>query len=69
MMAPETARNAAEALWLGMVELAETVNDLVVAQQVNGGAADAQRIGACANDLATLANAASVLTRYSGATG
>lgn len=66
-MAPLVARSAAEALWLGMVELAETANDMVVAQQLKASAADAERIAACARDLATLAEAASVLARYAGA--
>jgi hypothetical protein len=66
-MPPLVARSAAEALWLGMVELAETANDLVVAQQVTARAGDAERITSCASDLATLAKAASVLARYAGA--
>lgn len=66
-MAPDVARDAAEALWLGMVELAETTNDLVVSQQPNAHAADAQRIATCASDLAVLATAASVLARHAAA--
>jgi hypothetical protein len=67
VIAPDVARHAAEALWLGMIELAETANDLVVSQQPKAHAQDAQRIAACASDLAVLANAASVLARHAGA--
>jgi hypothetical protein len=51
-----------------MVELAETANDEVVAQQRNADAAAVDNIAVAARDLATLANAASVLARFSGQT-
>ena len=48
----------------GLIELAETVNDCVVAQQRDMDATVSDTISGLAGDLATLANAASVLARY-----
>jgi hypothetical protein len=68
VIAADTAQAASEALWCAMVELAETANDEVVAQQRNADAAAVDNIAVAARDLATLANAASVLARFSGQT-
>lgn len=64
MITPDTARSACEAAWLAMIELAETVNDGVVAQQRDMDATLSDTISGLAGDLATLANTASVLARY-----
>jgi len=64
MITPDTARCACEAVWLAMIELAETVNDGVVAQQRDMDATLSDTISGLAGDLATLANSASVLARY-----
>ena len=64
MISPDTARNACDAVWLAMVELAETANDEVVAEQQSAHAAAATNIAAVAGDLAALAAAASVLARH-----
>jgi hypothetical protein len=64
MITPDTARSACEAVWLAMIELAETVNDGVVARQRDMNATASDTISGLTGDLATLANAASVLARY-----
>lgn len=64
MIAPETARSACEALWLAMVELAETANQEVVSEQRSAHAMEAANIAAMASDLAALAAAAGVLARH-----
>lgn len=64
MIAPATAQSASEALWLAIVELAETANDQVIRQQRDGAAAAARNIAAGASDLAALAAAAAVLGKY-----
>lgn len=68
MIASEVARRACEALWLAMIDLAETANDEVITQQRSASAAAADGIATAALHLATLANAASVLARYTGPT-
>lgn len=64
MIAPETARSACEAVWLAMVELAETANHEVVSEQRSAHATATTNIAAVASDLAALAVAAAVLARH-----
>lgn len=47
-----------------MIELTETVNDGVIAQQRDMDATVSDTISGLAGELATLANAASVVARY-----
>lgn len=64
MIARATARQALDALWQVMVELAEAANDHVVETQASANASAAKKIAALTGDLADIAKAASVIARH-----